>query len=110
MTNQLDCLQIHVLPTVLMIVENQTKSKLQGFDELGGTDEFPTELLEWRLARGGAIDYQGDLTTPPTVGGASNSQKSVFGFAKKGEKSKTIQNGKTTTESDDDEFDENDWN
>ena len=36
-----------------------------GFDELGGTDEFSTEMLEWRLGCGGAIDYTGNLLEPP---------------------------------------------
>ena len=36
-----------------------------GFDELGGSDDFSTELLEWRLGCGGAVDYSGNLLEPP---------------------------------------------
>ena len=32
-----------------------------GFDELGGTDSFDTEVLEWRLSTKGLVHYDGDL-------------------------------------------------
>lgn len=57
-------LKINVLPTIGLVVDGKTKEFIKGFDELGGTDEFPTELLEWRLGCGGAIDY-GNLLEPP---------------------------------------------
>jgi hypothetical protein len=58
-------LKINVLPTIGLVVDGKTKEFIKGFDELGGTDEFPTELLEWRLGCGGAIDYSGNLLEPP---------------------------------------------
>lgn len=38
------------------------------FGDLGGTDDFPTEMLEWRLGCGGVIDYSGNLSEPPVAG------------------------------------------
>ena len=36
-----------------------------GFDDMGGTDEFPTEIMEWRIARAAVIKYDGDVSVPP---------------------------------------------
>lgn len=41
---------------------------LLGFDELGGTDDFSTELLEWRLGCAAVIHYTGNLLEPPAQG------------------------------------------
>lgn len=41
---------------------------LPGFDELGGTDDFSTELLEWRLGCAAVINYTGNLLEPPVQG------------------------------------------
>ena len=45
-----DRLKIRMIPTVLMIKNQQTRGQILGFTELGNTDEFSTEMLEWRLA------------------------------------------------------------
>ena len=45
-----DRLKIRVIPSVLLIKNQQTKGHIMGFTELGNTDEFSTEMLEWRLA------------------------------------------------------------
>ena len=45
-----DRLKIRVIPTVLMIKDQQTTGTMLGFTDLGNTDEFSTEMLEWRLA------------------------------------------------------------
>lgn len=37
-----------------------------GFDDVGGTDDFSTEMLEWRLGCGGAINYSGNILEPPS--------------------------------------------
>ena len=36
-----------------------------GFDQLGGHDNFSTEMLEWRLGVSKAINYRGDISQPP---------------------------------------------
>lgn len=58
-------LKIQLLPTIGLVVDSKTKEFIRGFDELGGTDEFSTELLEWRLGCGGVIEYSGNLLEPP---------------------------------------------
>jgi len=58
-------LQIRVIPTLLLIVDGKTQEKVVGFDQLGGHDEFSTEMLEWRLGVAKAINYRGDLSQPP---------------------------------------------
>lgn len=92
-------LRIVVLPTICMAIDGKTQDYIVGFDELGGSDEFPTEMLEWRLGRAKVINYQGDLTNPPKFG--KQKDTSVFGFVKT---KKTIKDGRA-----DDSSDEDDW-
>lgn len=71
-------LKIKVLPTLACIKESKTKDFIVGFDDLGGVDEFPTEMLEWRLGLSDMIDYKGDK---PAL--KQKAQTKVFGFAGK---------------------------
>ncbi|XP_037088023.1 thioredoxin domain-containing protein 9-like [Pollicipes pollicipes] len=58
-------LKIKVLPTIALVKDAKTKDFIVGFADLGNNDEFSTDLLEWRIAQAGVIDYSGDLLTPP---------------------------------------------
>lgn len=58
-------LNIKVIPTLLIVINNVTKDKIVGFTDLGNCDDFSTEMLQWRLAHSGAIKYDGDLLNPP---------------------------------------------
>ncbi|XP_011501258.1 PREDICTED: thioredoxin domain-containing protein 9 [Ceratosolen solmsi marchali] len=58
-------LRIKIIPTIALIVDSKTKDYIIGFTDLGNCDDFSTEMLEWRIARGGAIFYNGDLMYPP---------------------------------------------
>nr|XP_049695900.1 thioredoxin domain-containing protein 9 [Helicoverpa armigera]XP_049695902.1 thioredoxin domain-containing protein 9 [Helicoverpa armigera] len=58
-------LKIRVIPTIGLVKDNKTKDFIVGFTELGNRDDFSTELLEWRIARSEAIEYNGDLLVPP---------------------------------------------
>lgn len=58
-------LSIRVIPTLLLIVDGKTQEKVVGFDQLGGHDNFSTEMLEWRLGVSKAINYRGDISQPP---------------------------------------------
>ncbi|KAL4702292.1 hypothetical protein ACJJTC_019706 [Scirpophaga incertulas] len=58
-------LKIRVIPTIAIVKDNKTKDFIVGFTELGNRDDFATDMLEWRLARGDVIEYSGDLLTPP---------------------------------------------
>ncbi|XP_058789486.1 thioredoxin domain-containing protein 9 [Phymastichus coffea] len=58
-------LKIRVIPTIGLVVDSKTKDYIVGFTDLGNCDDFSTEVLEWRIAHGGAINYNGDLMHPP---------------------------------------------
>lgn len=92
-------LKIVVLPTVCIAIDGKTTDYIVGFDELGGVDDFPTEMMEWRLGRAGAINYQGDLLNPPEFG--EKKKGGILGYSKT---AKTIKG-----RDDDDSSDEDDW-
>jgi len=60
-----DRLKIHILPTIACISDGKTKDYIKGFDDLGGHDEFSTEMLEWRLGCTAVINYSGNLLDRP---------------------------------------------
>uniref|UniRef100_A0A3Q3GU08 Thioredoxin domain-containing protein 9 n=1 Tax=Labrus bergylta TaxID=56723 RepID=A0A3Q3GU08_9LABR len=60
-------LHIKIIPTLALLLDGKTKDYVVGFTDLGNTDEFPTEMLEWRLGCAGVINYSGNLMEPPTV-------------------------------------------
>ena len=69
-------LRIVVLPTLCLSRDGKTVDYVVGFDDLGGRDDFDTEVLEWRIARADVINYNGDLLTPP---GEQPQKKSILG-------------------------------
>lgn len=95
-----DRLRIVVLPTICIAIDGKTQDYVVGFDDMGGKDEFPTEMLEWRLGRANVINYSGDLVNPPKIA-SEKRDTSVFGFVKT---NKTIKDSQF-----DDSSDENDW-
>uniref|UniRef100_A0A914VYS7 Thioredoxin domain-containing protein 9 n=1 Tax=Plectus sambesii TaxID=2011161 RepID=A0A914VYS7_9BILA len=90
-------LNIRVIPTIAIVVDSKTVDYIRGFDDLGGTDEFTTEMLEWRLAQGGVIAYSGDLKKRPVA--QKQPSKTVLGRPTK----KNIR-GKDADESSDDDW------
>lgn len=90
-------LRIKVMPTICLVRDGKTVDYIVGLDDLGGREDFPTEMLEWRIAQANVINYSGDLMSPPVAGKAGKG--SVLGKPSK----KTIR-GKT--EDDDDSDDE----
>ena len=78
---------IRILPTVACIINNITKDYIRGFDDLGGVDDFSTEMMEWRLGCAGVINYSGNLLEPPDSkktkekgkGVASRTRKAIRG-------------------------------
>ncbi|KAK2568117.1 Thioredoxin domain-containing protein 9 [Acropora cervicornis] len=69
-------LNVRVLPTILLVKDGKFVDRIIGFDDLGGHDEFSTEMMEWRIARCGVINYSGDLSVPP--GQATKKSKSTI--------------------------------
>ncbi|XP_071395393.1 thioredoxin domain-containing protein 9 [Centroberyx affinis] len=70
-------LRIKVIPTLALLIDGKTKDYVVGFGDLGNTDEFPTEMLEWRLGCADVINYSGNLMERPTL-----TQKSGSKFTK----------------------------
>jgi len=91
-------LRIKIMPTICLAKDGKTVDYIAGFDDLGGIDEFSTEMLEWRIARAGVIEYSGDLLNPPLPGGASAKSKLLGRETKK-----TIRGGQESDDSDDDD-------
>lgn len=85
-------LKIVVIPTIALIKDSKTKDFIVGFDDLGGRDDFSTEMLEWRIAQSGAIEYNGDLMTPPDQ---ARKQRTLLQQSKK-----TIRGGYDSDDSD----------
>eukprot|EP00095_Tigriopus_kingsejongensis_P007907 maker-scaffold132_size323655-snap-gene-2.23 protein:Tk07907 transcript:maker-scaffold132_size323655-snap-gene-2.23-mRNA-1 annotation:"thioredoxin domain-containing protein 9" len=95
-------LRIKVIPTMACIKDAKTRDYIVGFTDLGNTDEFSTEMLEWRLAHSEIINYSGDLSSPPD-GSKPRKTTTILGKPK----AKTIRgdNGKKGNDS----SDEDDW-
>lgn len=94
-----DRLKIKVIPTLIMIKDSKTRGYVVGFTDLGNTDDFSTEMLEWRLAQAEVLNYSGDLMVPPDQ-------------AKKGGKTNFVGKrikGKGKRKDDDESSDDNDW-
>lgn len=90
-------LKIRILPTISVVLNNVTKDFIKGFDDLGGTDDFTTEMLEWRLGVAGAVTYSGNLLEPPT---SSKGTSSKSFMTKQGKSS--IRSGHLSSDEDDD--------
>ncbi|XP_034971400.2 thioredoxin domain-containing protein 9 [Zootoca vivipara] len=58
-------LRIKVLPTLALVKDGKTQDYVVGFTDLGNTDDFTTETLEWRLGCADIINYSGNLMDPP---------------------------------------------
>jgi hypothetical protein len=86
-------LRIFMLPTIAIIKNGKAEDYVVGFDELGGKDDFPTEVLEERLARTGVIFADG-----MSGDGASKRRG-------KPEEKRSIRQGRRDDGSDDDEDD-----
>lgn len=52
-------LKIVMLPTILCIKDGKTEHQIVGFDELGGSDEFPSTTMEYVLAEHKVLNYDG---------------------------------------------------
>jgi hypothetical protein len=64
-------IKITVIPSIAVFVNKKHKDTIEGFDDLGGRDDFDTEVLAWRLGLTNVINYNGDCTGPETKSGYS---------------------------------------
>ncbi|RUS73448.1 hypothetical protein EGW08_018785 [Elysia chlorotica] len=74
-----DRLRIKTLPTICLAKDGKTTDYIVGFDDLGGTDDYPTVMLEWRLGRSDMINYSGDLLEPPINANKSKGSSKTVG-------------------------------
>ena len=74
-----DRLKIRMLPTIACVIDAKTKDYIKGFDDLGGHDDFSTEMLEWRLGCTGVVDYSGNLLEPPDDSKTRKKQVNYYG-------------------------------
>ncbi len=107
----------------MLVKDAKTKDYIVGFTDLGkeitscisvvfyylnplvgNHDEFSTEMLEWRIATAGLIEYSGDLMCPPDSKDAKPKKPTIV---TKGQKAKTIRQGGRGR--DEDSSDEDDW-
>jgi len=95
-----DRLRIKIMPTICLAKDGKTVDYVAGFDDLGGIDDFSTEMLEWRIARAGVIEYSGDLLNPPLPGNTGAKSKLLGHMTKK-----TIRGGHDANDSDDSDDD-----
>ena len=79
-----------------IVKDGKTKDFIVGFSDLGNTDSFSNEMLEWRIARSDVIEYAGDLLHPPTS--SKSSKKSALRYLD----SKKKKNLRGRNDSDDD--------
>ncbi|KAK7082579.1 Thioredoxin domain-containing protein 9 [Halocaridina rubra] len=89
-------LKIRVLPTLCLVKNGKTKDYIVGFTDLGNTDDFTTDMMEWRIARADVIEYNGDLLCPPTSGGRGGGQRMDI------QHKRTIRDGMKRNDSDSD--------
>lgn len=73
-------MKIRVLPTIVCFKDFKSVDYVIGFDSLGGHDEFTTEMMEWRLAQKGTLNYSGDITSAPDQ---RKAKKPIFGVVRK---------------------------
>lgn len=66
-------LKVWMLPTLAIIKHEKTTDYVVGLDELGGSEDFPLEVLEQRLVAAGAI-FEDAM---PAVGGAGAGREPV---------------------------------
>jgi len=52
-------LNIVMLPSILCIKDGKTEHTIQGFDEFGGSDEFPSEVMAYVLSQHKVLKYDG---------------------------------------------------
>ena len=61
-------LKIRVIPTIMLVKDSKTRDYIVGFTDLGNHDEFSTEMMEWRIATAGVVEYRyGKKTGPDSI-------------------------------------------
>jgi hypothetical protein len=92
-------LNIFVMPTLLLIKGGETVKHLRGFDELGGTDEFSSDMLAFVLTQYKVLtSYEGGRPDSPSGRGGGGKgvnsiRMAVGGAGGPGPRSSSIREG-----------------
>jgi hypothetical protein len=64
------------MPTIVLVMGGQVVHKIEGFDEMGGFENFSTDYFEWYLGNWKIIDHDGEMPENPLKAGqAFNGKK-----------------------------------
>jgi len=69
-------LAIQMLPTVIVFKDGVVHEQFSGFDELGGKDEFRTEVLEHWFSKAGCVKLKKATIAKAMAGSSSESENS----------------------------------
>ena len=69
-------LKIWMLPTLAIIKNEKTTDYVVGFDELGGSENFPREVLEQRLVAAGAM-FEDPVHKSAAAAATANAQRTL---------------------------------
>jgi len=70
-------LNIVLLPTIILTKDNFCCDRIEGFDELGGRDDFSADTLEKRLAKHQVIDVDESVLMGMGAGGPKSLTKKI---------------------------------
>ncbi len=94
-------LNIVLLPTILCTKNNFTHDRIEGFDQLGGREDFTTQTLRARLGQKGNISYDPIVDNPINKG-----KKEIYTASKTNKLGAAIYKSKLAELGDDDDWDD----
>jgi hypothetical protein len=101
-----------LLPTLVLTKDNFVCDRVEGFDELGGRDDFAADVLERRLAKHAVIDYEEASAAPAGRPGAGAGGRRPLATANKANRSGRAiyasASNRRADQSDDEDDDEDD--
>jgi len=59
-------LNVYMMPTIVCIKDQKTTHHIKGLDELGGTDEFSSDMFAYVLSSHNVLNYDGGRPDSPT--------------------------------------------
>jgi len=94
-------LLIVLLPTIMCTKDNYTHDRIEGFDPLGGREDFTTQTLRARLGKKGTIFYDPMVDKP-----MAPAKRELYNAAKTNKLGRAIYQSKIASLDDDDDWDD----
>lgn len=63
----LDNFKLRTIPNIIVVIDNLLKGKIINFEDVVNIEEHSYKMLEWKLAKTNALNYEEDLTHPPEI-------------------------------------------